>query len=142
MSIDADTLAGLTVPPVLTLAPPPVEPGQHRPGPDKLRDRTGRLIIALPVAPDWILSPAAYQLVSRTQAPVHADAGEHTGLLNIRDIQLTGAWTVPAPDRPAEDPDRTAVLAGLRAALADPEGAVTEIFREAAGPAPAPEATP
>ncbi|GLZ62843.1 hypothetical protein [Micromonospora sp. NBRC 107095] len=46
--------------------------------------------------PGYLLSPAATQLVTRTPDPVHADANDTTGLLRIRDITPTGAWTRPA----------------------------------------------
>ncbi|MEU6206389.1 hypothetical protein ABZ814_22725 [Micromonospora musae] len=48
-------------------------------------------------APNHLLSPAAYQLVTRTTEPVPAAGGDNTGLLRIRDIHPTGAFTtIPA----------------------------------------------
>ncbi|MER5703500.1 hypothetical protein ABT023_16365 [Micromonospora sp. NPDC002296] len=61
-----------------------------------------------PVGDDWRLSPAAQQLVTRTADPVHAGPADATGLLDVRDIPSTNAWTTPA------------VVAGLRANLTAP----------------------
>ncbi|MEU8186049.1 hypothetical protein [Micromonospora carbonacea] len=49
------------------------------------------------VDPDHLLSPAAYQLVTRTPAPVHAGPDDATGLIRVRDVTATGAWTTPPP---------------------------------------------
>ena len=46
--------------------------------------------------PDYLLTPAATQLVTRTPEPIHADIDQPTGLLAPRDITPTGAWTRPA----------------------------------------------
>ncbi|MEU4399745.1 hypothetical protein [Micromonospora orduensis] len=46
--------------------------------------------------PDYLLSPAATQLVTRTTEPIHADIDQDTGFWAPRDIQPTGAWTQPA----------------------------------------------
>lgn len=45
----------------------------------------------------YLLSPASYQLVTRTQEPVPAHADDATGLLRIRDIHPTNAFTTTTP---------------------------------------------
>ncbi|TDC48852.1 hypothetical protein E1258_27655 [Micromonospora sp. KC207] len=49
------------------------------------------------VDPDHLLSPAAVQLVTRTPDPVHAGPDDATGLIQVRDVAATGAWTTPPP---------------------------------------------
>lgn len=56
-----------------------------------------------------LLTPAAQQLVTRTQDPVHAGPADATGLLQVRNIRNTGAWTTPAAPAAEADVD-TAVL--------------------------------
>ncbi|WP_420123874.1 hypothetical protein [Nakamurella sp.] len=68
---------------------------RHWPDPSGARDAAGRRQIAAPVGPDYRLSPAAQQLVTRTADPVHAGPADATGLLRVRDITTTGAWTTP-----------------------------------------------
>ncbi|EEP73534.1 hypothetical protein MCAG_03861 [Micromonospora sp. ATCC 39149] len=46
---------------------------------------------------DHLLSPTAYQLVTRTPEPVHAGPDDATGLIRVRDVAATGAWTAPPP---------------------------------------------
>ena len=49
---------------------------------------------AAPPAPaDHLLSPAAYQLVSRTAEPVHADVDQPTGFLAPRPVSPTGQFS-------------------------------------------------
>lgn len=45
--------------------------------------------------PDYLLSPAATQLVTRTREQVPAGPDDDTGFWAPRDIQPTGAWTQP-----------------------------------------------
>jgi len=62
------------------------------------RGPSGRFQIPNPVGVDYLLSPAAVQLVTRTPEPVHAGPDDATGLITVLPVATTGAWTTPPPD--------------------------------------------
>ncbi|NBE80342.1 hypothetical protein [Micromonospora rubida] len=102
MSTAVDTTQQLATVPAPTAGPAPAGAG-HRPCPAGTRDAAGRRQIADPVPASYLLSPAAQQLTTRTTDPVHAGPADATGLLRVRDIPHTGAWTTPPAAGPAAD---------------------------------------
>lgn len=61
------------------------------------RNYTGRHHTPGNAPANHLLSPAAYQLATRTREHVEAAADDATGLLRIRDIHPTGQFTTITP---------------------------------------------
>ena len=57
------------------------------------RNYTGKRRVERTAPATHLLTPAAYQLVTRTAEHVKASEDEPTGLLNVRHIRHTGAFT-------------------------------------------------
>lgn len=63
------------------------------------RNYTGKRRVERTQPANYLLTPAAYQTHTRTPDHVPADPDQPTGLLNVRDIRATGAFTThPAVD--------------------------------------------